>query len=380
MPVSRKMILEQEAADLRAEGAALLEKAERMPEEQERLEVIVARAEELREQIAVETRAAEALRAGPAVLRLGRGDDETRMVAHYLRTGDPAALGLRPSAAYNDTDMNIATPADGGYAVPTGMYNGIISRRDELALYPRLGVRGIPGQGLTVNVPIDDEADVLFTAVTEANSIGRDAPALNQKAFTLVKYAKKLQFSWELLRDEDAAVMAFVNDWIGRGIAATENSLLVTEVLANGTAGLTLDAAAAIGAAEIAEFVGKLAPEYQDGAAWLLKNTTVAYIQGLNSDVTFHFAPAATGYAGRPSLWGYPVYQSSACSAVQASAKSLVFGNFFFLGRRQGTTIQMLRDPYTAAGTGQITLWFWFDCVYGVLQAEAIQYATHPTG
>jgi hypothetical protein len=39
----------------------------------------------------------------------------------------------------------------------------------------------------------------------------------------------------------------------------------------------------------------------------------------------------------------------------------------------------MLRDPYSRAEYGQIRLWFWFDCVYGVLQAEAIQYATHPS-
>ena len=26
-----------------------------------------------------------------------------------------------------------------------------------------------------------------------------------------------------------------------------------------------------------------------------------------------------------------------------------------------------------------VRLWFWFDAVYGVLQAEALQYATHPS-
>ena len=84
-----------------------------------------------------------------------------------------------------------------------------------------------------------------------------------------------------MLRDEDANLLAFVNDWIGRGVAATHNSALITEALANGTAGLTLDAAAAIGAGEIPELVGKLAPEYQDGAEWMLAPGTAAYLQGL---------------------------------------------------------------------------------------------------
>jgi hypothetical protein len=41
--------------------------------------------------------------------------------------------------ASNDTDMNVGTSADGGYAVPTGHYNGIIARLDEAALYGKLG-------------------------------------------------------------------------------------------------------------------------------------------------------------------------------------------------------------------------------------------------
>lgn len=301
------------------------------------------------------------------------GDDETKAVAYYVRTADASALTNR---AYNNTDMNIGTAADGGYTVPTGLYNQVVARRDEGLL--QVGVRRIPGKGLTVRVPVDGEADVLFTSVAEANSIGQDAPALGYKDLTLVKYAKYITLSWELMRDEDANLMSFIGDWIGRGVAATHNSLLITEALASGTAGLTLDAAAAIGVAEIPELVGKLAPEYQDGAQWIIHPTTVAYLQGLTGS-SFYFAPLPSGYGGKPSLWGFPVNQSSYATALAASAKSLIFGNFSYMGMRQGTEMTMLRDPYTGAGSGQVKLWFWFDAVYGVLQAEAIQYATHPS-
>jgi HK97 family phage major capsid protein len=311
----------------------------------------------------------------PAVLKIGRGDNEARAVAHYLRTGDPSALS--ESRAYNNTDMNIGTAADGGYAVPTGMYNDIIAKRDELALAPKLGVQDIPGQGLTVRVPIDNEADVIFASVSEAGNILQDAPALGYKDFTLAKYGKYITLSYELLRDEDANLLAFVNNWIGRGVALTENSLIVTEVLASGTAGLTLDAQAAIGETEIPEFVGKLMPEYQTGAAWLMAPGTFSHIQTVGGTNIMKFVPTVTiGIGAQPVLWGYPVHQSSFMEAVATGKKSLVFGNFSYLGRRQGTTLQMLRDPYTGAGTGQVKLWFWFDVVYGVLQAEAIQYAT----
>ncbi len=313
-------------------------------------------------------------RQAPAVLKIGRGDTEERAMAHYLRTGDMG--GLVEARAYNDTDMNVTTDADGGVVVPVGMVQDIVARRDELALFTKLGVVEVPGKGLTVNYPIDNEADVLFTAVDEGDNIGQDAPALTEKAFTLKKYAKYVTLTWELLRDEDAKLLEFLSNWVARGWAGTHNSLLITEALANGTAGLTLDSATAIDETEIPELVGKLAPEYQEGAQWIMHPGTFAYLQGLTGN-PFQFMPTPGG--SRNTLWGYPVNQSSYATAYQASAKSLIFGNFSFMGKREGTGLTVLRDPYSAAGKGQVRLWFWFDAVYGVLQAEAIQYATHPS-
>jgi HK97 family phage major capsid protein len=301
-------------------------------------------------------------------------DTPEGIYCRYLRSGDFGAMAeLR---AYNNTDMNVTTAADGEVTVPVGMVQDIMAKRDEAALYTKLGVMRVPGRGTTVNYPIDNEADVLFLTEAESATIDQDAPAVTEKAFTLAKYAKYLTLTWELLRDEDANLIAFINNWVARGWAATHNNALVTEVLANGTAGLTLDAAAAIGAAEIPELVGKVLPEYQNGAQWLMHPTTKAYIEGLSGN-NFHFAPTPSGT--QQSLWGYPNNPSSYMTAFGAGVKSLVFGNFQFVGMREGTGLTSLRDPYSAATSGQVRLHYWFDLVYGVLQAEAVQYATHPT-
>lgn len=312
----------------------------------------------------------------PAVHRRRVADTPEGIYCHYLRSGDQTALAeLR---AYNNTDMNVTTAADGEVAVPVGMIQDIAAKRDEMALWQKLGVRRVPGKGTTVNYPIDNEADVVFSSVSESGSIAQDAPALTEKAFTLVKYAKYITLTWELLRDEDVNLIAFLNDWIARGWAGTHNSLLVTEALASGTAGLTLDAAAAIGAAEVPELIGKVMPEYQDGAQFLMHPTTFAYLSGLTGN-NFQFAPTPNGNPMGKLLAGYPVNPTSYMTALGASVKSMVFGNFNFMGMREGTGMTTLRDPYSVASSGQVRLWFWFDAVYGVLQAEAIQYATHPS-
>lgn len=338
-----------------------------------------------------ESRAADNMtpQGAPAFHNRPTADTPEAIFLRHIRSGDLGALAeLRAS---NDTGMNITTAGDGGNLVPTGHYNGIIARRDEVMMRDRLGVMMIPGTGTTVNVPTDAEADGEFVATGEmgddnsTNAFDRDAPAIGTVAMTLAKYTKKIEITDELLYDEDSRLMAFLENWLGRGMGRTHNSLLLTELRANGTAGLTLDAAAAIGIAEIPELVGKLMPEYQDNARWIMHPTTWAYLQGLNSANTFAFAPwpasqtqgGANGAAGGPGLWGFPLHLSSYATAFAASAKSLIFGNFEFVGNRESPGITFLRDPYTV--DGKVILKYHFRTVYKVLQAEAIQYATHPS-
>lgn len=308
------------------------------------------------------------------------GDTEERAMAHYIRTGDMGALGEYRAA--NDTIANEAANADGLYAVPTGHYNQIIARRDEDMLAPQLGLMRIPGTGLTVNVPVDGEADVAFAATSEqvdaySNTYERDWPALGQVAMTLGKYTKKIALTEELLEDEDSNLLSFVANWVGRAMAGTHNSLLVAALEAGGTAGLTLDSASVIDDSEIPELVYKLAGEYVDGAAWLMNRSTEGAIRGLQGNA-FLFNPNPAGSdRGRPEIWGFPVYNSTYCDTIAASAKTMIFGNFAFVGWREGTGFQFLRDPYTTDGI--VYLKYRFRTVYKVLQAEAIQYATHPT-
>ena len=287
--------------------------------------------------------------------------------------------------ASNDTDMNITTAADGGDLVPTGHYQGIIEKARPVALYDRLGLMRIPGKGTTVNVPIDNEADSgIFVSTNESAAFDRDAPAVSKIAMTLVKYTKKVDLTYELLQDEDSQLMGFLNSYIAAGFAATMNSLVVAEAL-TGTAGLTLDAAAAIGAAEIPELLYKLKAEYAESpnVHWLLNRTTEGYLRGLRDTSMWTFAPpisnTATGRGVDSLLFGIPAHSTSYVAALGASAKSLVVGDFSKMGYRLDPTMTFLRDPYTRAAYGEVILHYYFRVDVELFQAEAVQYATHPS-
>jgi HK97 family phage major capsid protein len=93
----------------------------------------------------------------------------------------------------------------------------------------------------------------------------------------------------------------------------------------------------------------------------------------------FNPRPAGSDRTTPHDINGYPVYKSSKMPAIGAGLKSIVFGNFGFVGMREAPELTVLRDPYSRAGYGEIIFHYYLRTVYKVLLAEAIQYATHPT-
>lgn len=345
-----------------------------------------------------------ARRGAPAYNRTQRGDSEERAIAAYVRTGDLGAVrGLTvesedtrgraeveiqmPSAAemraVTDSTMNITTAGDGGNTVPTGFSGQIATRRNEVRLAERLGVRMVPGVGTTVNYPFENADPQVFATTAEqadahTTSYERDALQFDVRAFTLVKKTKKLELTEEILDDEDANLNAFIADSIGRSIGITHNTMLLTEVATHGTALKTFASASAIadGEAEDIVYHDTLSYYLDDGQsnAWVMRPATYGKLRKLSAD--------PRSYVGAPqgfqrNLLEYPVAYSNAAAAVAASAKSMYFGNWYYMGLREAPALRMIRDPYTVDGI--VVLKYTFRAVYGQLIAGAIGYGVHPT-
>jgi HK97 family phage major capsid protein len=305
--------------------------------------------------------------------------DEMKGFMHYIRTGQENST-MRALKASNATDMNIGTAEDGQYLVPTGHYQNVIARRDEAALWSKLGVTQIPGIGTTVNVPYDNEADGEFVVTTETQEFDDDAPATGRKQMTLAKYSKIIRISHELLRDEDSRLESFLADWVGRGMAKTHNDLLITEVETNGTALKTFASATAVALGEMEDMVFQSdMVSYLDGgsAAWVMSGPSYAKIAAIKGDA-LTYAQTPQGKF-RESILGFPVHFTNKADTIGSGKKSLFFGDWSQVGIRTGNGLQLIRDPYTRARYGQIELVYLFDVVYGVLNAEAIGYGTHAT-
>jgi HK97 family phage major capsid protein len=316
----------------------------------------------------------------PEVIKSLGEKDEMKAFMAYVKTGQENRV-MKSLKASNPTDMNIGTAADGQYLVPTPHYQNVITRRDESALWQKLGVTEIPGIGTTVNVPYDNEADGEFVVTTETAEFDDDAPATERKQLTLAKYSKIIRISHELLRDEDSRLEAFLANWVGRGMAKTHNDLLITEVESYGTSLKTFASATAVAVGELEDMVfGSDMVSYLDGgsANWVMSGPSYSKIISLTgSDRSYAQSPQGQF---REQILGFPVHFTNKADTIGASKKSVFFGDWSQVGVRNGQGLQMIRDPYTRARYGQIELVYLFDCVYGVLNSEAIGYGVHPTG
>lgn len=398
----------QKRADLVAEGKRLFEAAERdgrdlTADEKARDDAINAELDSTAADLARHERRLERERTAPAAPAFNKsraGDNFGAAFQHWARTGEKAPLqdggwgdfreiegvgeGVTIRAASNATDMNIGTAADGGNVVPTGFYNQIVARRDESDLASKLPLLNIPtsGGGNAFDIPVDNEADGEFVATTEAQDFDLDAPALDKKTATLVLYSKYTDVSYQLLRSTPTDLMGFLANFVGRGWAKTRNSLLLTEVAANGTALKTFAAAAAIAAGEPEDIVANddLANYLDEDAAvaWVMRSATHWDIKSLTGNSRLYEVQAAM--SGGRELLGYPVFYSQKAAAVAASAKPVYFGNWRYVAKADGNALTFLRDPYTVAIKGQVRLLWHFEIDFVVVQAEAIGYAVHPTG
>ena len=321
----------------------------------------------------------------PAAIN-GRGDSFVNSLKDYFRDGE-VSDELRAHMngkevtfrASNNTDMNIGTPADGGYVDPTGLYNAVIAKRTEMSLPERLGVQVIPGKGTTINVPYDDEADGEFVIAGEGSGFDQDAPALGQAAMTLVKYTKYLTLSIELIEDEDAGLMPFLTNWIARAQAKTLNQLLLAEVASAGTSFKTTASATAIAAGELEAVVyNDTIGDFLDDSgsvAWVMRPSIFGKIKSITGNPRLYgdFAD------DRRTVLEYPVHFSNKSGLATAGLKSAYFGNWNFVGWRMPGGFSLLRDPYSAASTGQVKLWLNFRTVFKVLQPSAIGYLIQHT-
>jgi HK97 family phage major capsid protein len=177
----------------------------------------------------------------------------------------------------------------------------------------------------------------------------------------------------EMLEDTGVDLTSYIADKIGREIARTHNGLLVANVEALGTKLKDFTSNAAIAAGELEGVIGNDALGfYLEDASdvhWLMRSTTHWAINSITDDARFYGAQM-------DGLLGHDVVYSTKVDAIGSSGKSVMFGDWNYVGYREAPELRFIQDPYSVDGL--VVLKYSFRACYGVLQAGAIGYGLHP--
>lgn len=312
---------------------------------------------------------------------------EAELPFKYLDQESGSIKSIKVKAALQE-----GTDGEGGYLVPAQELGRIIEMRDEVALMPKVGAMQFTTDRDVFNIPTEGTALTKYTIVAEEGAItgAEEEPAFGQVAVTIYNFKKLIKVSEELLEDFNSGLDTFLNNALGRAWGITDNYYMQVGsgssqpqgVFVGGTAGLTLDSASAIGAAEVPELMGTLTMAYRPGAVLLMARESLAYLAGLRdaNDWAFRSAPIANLQSGAQDLGiGYPVFGTEDAATIAASAKSMLFGNFALYGWVRNRSLRVRRLVELYAGNGQVGILANFRAGGAVLQAGAFQYATHPT-
>ena len=283
-------------------------------------------------------------------------DDDFRDSAEYRAAFWASVKG---TATMEQRAMSVGTDANGGYAVPTIMEQAIARELDKPTNI-RANVTVVQAANDT-QIPVES-AIGSGEWVAEAGTITPADITFAQKTAKAYKCVASVTSSIELLSDAVVNIEAYFGEVMGRRLAATMETAYATGSGSGQPDGLfdgpQTATTTAVSADVVIDFAHTLAPQYRANAQWVMNDTSLGVIRKLkDSNGQYMWKPGElysdlrSGNAG--TLYGMPVLVNNYApdnEYVLADLRSA-----YRIYDRGATT--MLMDPYTNAGTGQVTMY-----------------------
>lgn len=186
-------------------------------------EALLDEIDELKKELKIAERAAEAAKAAVPEGAQGKTADEHEKVDAVKAFADAARHGFK--------SMNEGTPADGGYTVPEDIVTQVQHLREAKASLLNL-VTVVPVStnkgGRTFKARAQQTG---FTKVGEGGKIGaKNTPQFSRISYEIEKYAGYFPVTSELLNDTDANITDELTQWIADESRVTANKLILEQI------------------------------------------------------------------------------------------------------------------------------------------------------
>jgi len=259
--------------------------------------------------------------------------------------------------------LQVGTDSEGGYLVPDEFERTLIEALEEQNIF-RQFARIIQTDSGERKIPVVATKGTA-SWVDEEGQITDSDDSFSQVTLGAYKLATMIKVSEELMNDSVFPLESYISREFARRIGnAEEEAFFIgtgsgrpTGIL-NATGGAQVGVSAvsdtAITMDEIIDLYHSLKSPYRNKAVFITSDSTIKLIRKLKDFLGNYLWQPSIREGSPDTLLGKPVYTSAFMPAIEASAKSIAFGDFsyYWIADRQGRIFKRLNELY--ATTGQI--------------------------
>ena len=302
---------------------------------------------------------------------------------HYMRTGQVVGDFLkRDSEAMAELpkelrDLGLAS-ATASNATAVFVPQGFVQKIEEALLAYGDIIPAVSSMetstGAPLPFPTDDDTANIAEIVGEGVQVASADPTISNITMGAFKYSTKLvKVSMELAQDSAFPMDSYVAGKFGTRLARKLTSditigagtTLPYGLVTRATAGKTADGSATntggsetgtttIGSQDLRSLIHSVDPSYRQGAKFVMHDTTVELLENVLDKYGRPLFTPNIQTGKLESLFGYPIVIDQYMATVQASAKSVLFGDLskYVLRKVKGLTVLRLTERF--ADYGQI--------------------------
>jgi HK97 family phage major capsid protein len=291
--------------------------------------------------------------------KTGRASTEYRR-SFWSAMRTRAGEGLDPNVK---NALQIGTDSEGGYLVPDEYERTLVEALEEENIFRTLANVITTSSG-DRKIPIVASKGTA-SWIDEEGAIPESDDSFGQVTIGAYKLGTLIKVSEELLNDSVFPLESYISKEFARRIGNKEEESFFTGdgsgkptgvLAATGGAqvGVTTASATAITIDEVLDLFYSLKAPYRNRAVFVMNDSTVKAIRKLK-DGQGQYLWQPSVQAGTPdTILNRPLYTSSYVPAIEASAKTIVFGDFsyYWVADRQGRVFRRLNELF--AVTGQV--------------------------
>lgn len=259
--------------------------------------------------------------------------------------------------------LQIGTDTEGGYLAPDEFERTLVEALEEENIFRRLA-KVITTSSGDRKIPVVASKGTA-SWIDEEGTITDSDDSFGQVSIGAYKLGTLIKVSEELLNDSVFDMEAYISKEFARRIGSKEEQSFFTgdgagkptgilAVTGGAQIGTTAASATAITLDEMLDLFYSLKTSYRNKAVFVMNDATVKAIRKLK-DGQGQYLWQPSIQAGTPdTILNRPLYTSAYVPAIEAAAKTVVFGDFgyYWVADRQGRVFKRLNELY--AVTGQV--------------------------